>query len=42
MAHLPAHAQLWITTTHLGWLDAASPARRLQQLRVGGGRVGEM
>jgi DNA replication and repair protein RecF len=39
MAHLPEHAQCWITTTHLGWLDAASPARRLQQLRVHGGSI---
>jgi DNA replication and repair protein RecF len=39
LARLPAAAQVWITTTHLGWLDPASPARRLPVWHVHGGRV---
>jgi len=35
MAHLPDRAQLWITTTHLDWLDENSPAARLEHIRVG-------
>jgi DNA replication and repair protein RecF len=34
MAHLPGQAQLWITTTHLDWLDKESPAGRLERIRV--------
>jgi DNA replication and repair protein RecF len=39
MSHLPALAQKWITTTHLGWLqDVAAPAE-LARLQVAGGSV---
>ncbi len=35
MASLPEQAQIWITTTHLDWLDEKSPAGRLKRIRVG-------
>ena len=35
MACLPEQAQIWITTTHLDWLDEHSPAGRLERIRVG-------
>ena len=34
MAHLPVQAQLWITTTHLDWLEKGSPAERLKKIRL--------
>lgn len=37
--HLPAKAQKWITTTHLGWLDETSALGELARFTVAGGRV---
>ena len=37
---LPAEAQKWITTTHLGWLDEAGGLEEIRRFSVCGGEVG--
>lgn len=39
MNSLPAHAQKWITTTHLHWLEGCSSFPNLPRYQVRGGRV---
>lgn len=37
MAHLPAHAQKWITTTHLDWLKTSPQLAEIARFRVSRG-----
>ncbi|MEN9975791.1 MAG: replication and repair protein RecF [Verrucomicrobiota bacterium] len=37
MAHLPPHAQKWITTTHLGWLRDTPELGAIGRFRISGG-----
>ena len=39
LRHLPPHAQKWITTTHLDWLDNTTADSRLPVLRVSDGKI---
>jgi hypothetical protein len=39
MRHLPAGAQKWITTTHLGWLEETPALAGLARLTVTDGNV---
>ncbi len=39
LRHLPPHAQKWITTTHLDWLDTSADDPQLPILRVGNGKI---
>jgi DNA replication and repair protein RecF len=38
MAHLPAHAQKWITTTHLDWLQETPELATIGRFKVNAGR----
>ncbi len=38
MAHLPPHAQKWITTTHIDWLHETPALREILRIRVRDGR----
>lgn len=40
MRHLPAHAQKWITTTHLDWLEECPEPGGIARFRVSGGTCG--
>ena len=37
LAHLPPHAQKWITTTHLGWLKETPALESIGRFQVAGG-----
>lgn len=39
MAHLPPHAQKWITTTHLGWLTETPELAGVARFRVSRGSI---
>jgi DNA replication and repair protein RecF len=39
MRHLPAGAQKWITTTHLGWLEETPALGELARITVSGGAI---
>ncbi|WAC18773.1 DNA replication and repair protein RecF [Luteolibacter sp. SL250] len=39
MRHLPAGAQKWITTTHLGWLEETPALAELSRITVSGGAI---
>ncbi len=40
MNHLPPHAQKWITTTHLGWLEETTELGDIARFRVSDGSCG--
>ena len=39
MAHLPPHAQKWITTTHLDWMTETPQLGELGRFKLAGGRL---